>query len=97
MRLLAEGGLWSVVIITLIALGYVRALSGKRLHYRLVLAVAIGVIVASQFLQEPSVFRARVAASLEFWKWVALAMVPFAAYALGVRYLHGVAKKRSKE
>ena len=97
MRLLAEGGLWSVLIIAGFALAYIRAFNGRRFYYITVMALSVLTILGSQFLPDESVFRQKTAQSLSFWFWALVVLCPIAAYAWGIRYLHKVARRKRND
>ena len=89
---LASGGLWTVAIVSALALGYARAFNTGKRGYLAVLGLAALVIAASQFLPESNVFRTEVRGDLLFLFWLAVLAIPVLGYALLVRW----AKRNAK-
>lgn len=58
---LASGGLVTVILITLLALGYTRVLRASRKIYLMVAALVVVAIVGSQFLPTGNIFRDSIA------------------------------------
>ena len=76
-----------IVTLALLALGLARLVRAPRGTWRYILAAAVLAALGSQLLPAGHPFRADVAASARNLGWVGLALIPVAAYALGIRWL----------
>lgn len=76
-----------IVFCTLFALGVARLAGAPRGTWRYVLGVAVGLALATQLLPPAHPLRRDVAESSYNLAWVALALVPVALYAFGLRRL----------
>ena len=92
---LAFGGLVTVLLITLLALGYARVLNAPRRVY-VGIAVFVGLtIIGSQLLPSGNIFRIRIADSFGFWGRFLLWMSPVIGYGLLIRWIRR--KTRTQE
>ena len=89
---LAFGGLVTVLLITLLALGYARVLNAPRRVY-VGIAVLVGLtIIGSQFLPSGNIFRIRIADSFGFWGRFLLWMSPVIGYGLLIWWIRRKAR-----
>jgi len=95
MSILYAGGLWTVFLITALAMGYVWALNLPRRVHKLLSGAAIAVIALSQFLPESHMFRIRVFEGLHWWFWAIMIAIPVLTYALLLRWIKQKAEARN--
>ena len=84
---LASGGLTSVILIALLALGYARVLDAPRRVYIGIGLVVLLTIIGSQFLPTGHIFRVRIAGSFAFMGRALIWVSPILAYALVIRWV----------
>ena len=94
MSILYAGGLWTIFLVTSVAMGYVWALNLPRSGYKVLLAAALAIIVMSQFLPAAHPFRMRVFEGLHWWFWAIMIAIPVLAYAMLVRWIKKKAETR---
>ena len=79
---LASGGLITVLLVVLLALGYARVLDAPRRVYFGIAVAFVLTIIGSQFLPDGHIFRTRIAGSFGFFGRILLWTSPVIAYAL---------------
>jgi len=87
MSIVYSGGLWTVFLLTAVSFGYVWALDAPKRAYKILLAIAIFAIIASQFLPATHTFRLSVAEGLHWWRWAISIGIPVLGYAWLVRLI----------
>ena len=92
---LASGGLVTVLLITLLALGYARVLDAPRRVYFGIAVLVVLTVVGSQFLPSGNIFRIRIANSFGFGGRFLLWTAPVIGYGLLIWWLRR--KTRSRE
>ena len=93
---LASGGLTSVILIALLALGYARVLDAPR---RVYIGIGLGVLLAiigSQFLPAGNIFRTSIADSFAFMGRAIIWISPILAYALVIRWVRKKTRDREE-
>lgn len=89
---LASGGLITVIVILLMALGYARVLDAPRQVYIGIAVTLFMTIIGSQFLPEGNIFRLRIADSFGLFGRILLWVSPVIAYALLIGWIRRKAK-----
>jgi hypothetical protein len=87
MSIVYNGGLWTVFLLTSVSFGYVWALNAPKRAYKILLALAVFTIIASQFLPAGHAFRLSVAEGLHWWRWAITIGIPVLGYAWLVRLI----------
>lgn len=90
---LAAGGLFSVFVVALMALGYARVFGAKRPVYIAIAGAVFLTILGSQFLPQGHIFRASIHGSLVFGGWALLWMSPFMAYGVLIWFIRRHVKR----
>lgn len=94
MSILYAGGLWTVILFSAIGSGYLWALNARRVAYYSLLAVAVAVIIGSQFLPAQHAFKISILEGLIWWRWAITLAIPVLLYAMFVRWLKRKAMAR---
>lgn len=89
---LASGGLITVIVVVLMALGYARVLDAPRQVYIGIAAGFFMAVIGSQFLPEGNIFRMRIADSFGLFGRILLWASPVIAYALLIGWIRRKAK-----
>ncbi len=92
---LASGGLVTVILIALLALGYARVLRAPRLVYTGIAVLVVLTIIGSQFLPSENVFRNKIADSFGFGGRFLLWSSPVIAYGVLIWWIRR--KTRARE
>ena len=94
MSIIYSGGMWTVALITAVLCGYVWALDGPKIAYKVLLAAAVLIMILALFLPEAHVFRFRIVEGLHWWKWALAIAVPVGLYAALLRWIKKKADAR---
>ena len=94
MSIVFSGGMWTVALITAVLCGYVWALDGPKIAYKLVFSGAILIMVLALFLPEAHVFRMRIVEGFHWWKWALAIAVPVGLYTVFLRWIKKKADAR---
>lgn len=93
--MISGGGIWTIGIIVALAFGYARVFGARRIIYKVIIGMAVGVVVSSQlFLEASHPFYQSVHDDLIFLFWAGYIAVPLAIYTLFVRWARKKAEAR---
>ena len=93
---LASGGLVTVLLITLLALGYARVLNAPRKVYYGIALLFVCTIIGSQFLPSGNIFRTRMSDSFASIGLTLLCVSPVLAYGLLIWWIRRKTKAREE-
>lgn len=93
---LASGGIFSVIMVTLLAFGYARVFDAKRPVYIGVGIVFVAIILGSQLLPAHTTFRVAIARNLLSIGTVLVWALPFLAYGSVIYYIRRKTREREK-
>ena len=93
---LASGGLVTVLLITLLALGYARVLNAPRKTYYGIALLVVFAIVGSQLLPTDNIFRTRISGSFAYIGRIMLWTSPVLAYGLLIWWIRRKTKVREE-